>query len=43
VTFLVRVWFPIECWVDLAPFIGLELAHIRLSLFALGIVAQRRD
>jgi surface polysaccharide O-acyltransferase-like enzyme len=44
-SFLVRVWSPIDRWVDPAPFITVELAHLPqyLSLFILGIVAYQRD
>jgi len=44
-TFVVRIAFPIDRWVYLAPFIRAEVAHVPqyLSLFILGIVAYGRD
>src|SRR5262249_4810428 len=45
VTFLVRIAFPIDRWVNLAPFVRAEVAHLPqyVSLFVLGIVAERHD
>jgi glucans biosynthesis protein C len=45
VSFMVRIAFPIDRWVYLAPFIRAELAHVPqyLSLFILGIAAYQRD
>jgi glucans biosynthesis protein C len=45
VSFVVRIWFPIDHWVDPVPFVRLEPAHLPqyLSLFIIGIVAERRD
>jgi hypothetical protein len=45
VTFIVRTEFPIDRWVYPIPFIRAEPAHLPqyLSMFALGIVAYRRD
>lgn len=45
VTFIVRIGSPLDRWVDPAPFIRVEPAHLPqyLSLFILGIVAYRRD
>ncbi|HEX5692414.1 MAG TPA: acyltransferase family protein, partial [Roseiflexaceae bacterium] len=44
-TFVVRLVFPIDRWVVLAPFIRAEPAHLPqyASLFVLGIVAYRGD
>jgi glucan biosynthesis protein C len=44
VTFAVRVWFPIDQWVNVL-LLNLEIAHLPqyLGLFAVGIVAYRRD
>jgi glucan biosynthesis protein C len=44
VTFAVRVWFPIDRWVNVL-LLNLEIAHMPqyLGLFAVGIVAYRRD
>lgn len=44
-SFLIRIWFPIDRWVDPLPFIRMEPAHLPqyLSLFVVGIVAYRRD
>lgn len=45
VAFVVRIAFPIDRWVYLAPFIRAELAHLPqyLSMFVLGILAYRGD
>ena len=45
VAFVVRLAFPIDRWVYLAPFIRAELAHVPqyLSMFVLGILAYRGD
>jgi glucans biosynthesis protein C len=45
VAFIVRLVFPIDRWVYLAPFVRAEVAHLPqyLSLFIFGIVAYRRD
>ncbi|MFC2046026.1 acyltransferase family protein [Chloroflexota bacterium] len=44
VTFALRVWFPIDRWVNVL-LLNLEIAHIPqyLGLFAVGVVAYRRD
>jgi surface polysaccharide O-acyltransferase-like enzyme len=44
VTFAVRIWFPIDEWVKIVV-MYLEIAHLPqyLGLFALGIIAYRRD
>jgi hypothetical protein len=44
VTFVVRIWLPIDRWVKVLV-LYLEIAHFPqyVSLFALGIVAYRRD
>ena len=43
--FVVRIAFPIDRWVYLAPFVRAELAHVPqyLSMFVLGILAYRGD
>jgi hypothetical protein len=45
VTFIVRIAFPIDHWVQLAPLIKVEPARLPqyLSMFVLGIAAYRRD
>jgi fucose 4-O-acetylase-like acetyltransferase len=45
VAFIVRLAFPIDRWVEPAPFVRAELAHVPqyLSLFIFGIMAYRRD
>lgn len=45
VSFLVRIWFSIDEWVDLAPFVWVEPAHLPqyLSMFIFGIMAAKGD
>lgn len=45
VTFVVRVWYPIDEWVPLFFVVAAEPAHLPqyLSLFALGVAAYRGD
>jgi glucan biosynthesis protein C len=44
-TFVVRVWYPIDEWVPLFFVVAAEPAHLPqyLSLFALGVAAHRGD
>ncbi|HEU5100925.1 MAG TPA: acyltransferase family protein [Roseiflexaceae bacterium] len=44
-TFVARIWFPVDRWVSPLPLISIEPAHVPqyLSLFILGIMAERRD
>jgi uncharacterized integral membrane protein len=44
VTFVVRIWLPMDHWVKVLV-LNLEIGHMPqyISLFALGIVAYRRD
>lgn len=45
VTWLVRIWYPIDRWVALFYLIPAEIAHLPqyLSLFFIGVLAARRD
>nr|WP_236692683.1 acyltransferase family protein [Aneurinibacillus tyrosinisolvens] len=45
ITFIVRIWFPIDHWIGLFGFIQMEVAHIPqyISFFVLGIMAYRRN
>ncbi len=45
VTFVVRIWYPIDHWGRLLLFVPAEYAHLPqyLSLFTIGIVAARGD
>ena len=45
ITFIVRVWFPMDAWVPLFFVVAAEPAHLpqSLSLFALGVAAYRGD
>ena len=45
VTFVVRIWFPIDRWTRLLWIVPAEVAHLPqyLSLFILGITAARHD
>jgi glucans biosynthesis protein C len=45
ITFIVRIWFPIDRWIGLFGFIQMEVAHIPqyISFFVLGIMAYRRN
>jgi glucan biosynthesis protein C len=44
-TFVIRIWFPLNEWVSVAPLLQVEWAHIpqHLSLFIVGIVAKQHD
>jgi len=44
-TFLVRVAFPVDRWVDVAPLLRVEPAHVPqyATFFVLGILASRGD
>jgi len=45
VTFLVRIEYPIDRWINLLGFVPIELAHLPqyASLFVVGIVAYRQN
>jgi surface polysaccharide O-acyltransferase-like enzyme len=45
VTFVVRIWYPIDVWVPLFYLIPTEVAHLPqyVALFALGILAYHGD
>ena len=45
VTFVVRIWFPIDRWEQLLLVVPAEVAHLPqyASLFVIGLVAARRD
>jgi surface polysaccharide O-acyltransferase-like enzyme len=45
VTFVVRIWYPIDVWVALFYLVPAEVAHLPqyIALFALGILAYRGD
>lgn len=45
ITFLIRIWYPIDRWIRVLAVIPVEVAHLPqyLSLFILGIMAYRRD
>ena len=45
VSFVVRIWYPIDRWVALFWLIPAEIAHLPqyVALFALGILAYRGD
>lgn len=45
VTWLVRIWYPVDHWVALFFLIPAEIAHLPqyFSLFMIGVLASRRD
>jgi glucan biosynthesis protein C len=45
VTFVVRLWYPIDRWIGLLKFIQVALADVPrdLSFFVIGVVAYRRN
>jgi fucose 4-O-acetylase-like acetyltransferase len=45
VSLAVRIWFPMNVWVDLLGFVPTEVAHLPqyLSLVVLGVIAFRND
>jgi hypothetical protein len=44
-TFVVRIWYPIDCWTGLLGYIQSEPAHLPqyASLFVLGLAAARKQ